>query len=96
MRNWVRREPSPARGQRSRQGHRRLLPEAGCRDWVFFPLFGETKGSLLLLLMYFCSSLNKKLWFLKDSESGRGEVGWSGVLGFQALWSVLLLPLEHS
>lgn len=33
----------------------------------FPPPFGETKGSLLLLLMYFCSSLNKKLWFLKGS-----------------------------
>lgn len=44
----------------------------------FFPPFGKTKGSLLLLLMYFCSSLNKKLWFLKGSEAGRGEVACRG------------------
>lgn len=42
--------------------------------FFFFFSFGKTKGSLLLLLMYFCSSLNKKLWFLKGCKAGRGQV----------------------
>lgn len=54
------------------------------------PPFGKTKGSLLLLLMYFCSSLNKKLWFLNESESGRGEGSCRMGCG-----SVFALPLEQ-
>lgn len=54
------------------------------------PPFGKTKGSLLLLLVYFCSSLNKKLWFLNEPEAGRGEGACRMGRG-----SVFALPLEQ-
>ena len=97
VRNWVRKEPSPpAHGQCSQQENQQLLPEAGCRGYFFFS-FGKTKGSLVLLVMYFCSSLNKKLWFLKGSKAGRGKVAYrKGVLSFRDLWSILAQPLECS
>lgn len=66
----------------------------GC---FFFSPFGETKGSLLLLLLYFCSSLNKKLWFLKGSKAERGQ-GCLSKAGTRlpGYWSILVLYLEHS
>lgn len=90
MRNWVSREPSlPACGQPSQQG---LLESAALsrgRMWglfFFFP-FGKTKSSLLLLLMYFCSSLNTKLWFLKGSKPGRGKALCRKIAGLSGLLS---------
>lgn len=91
-------ELPPQHGQCSQQGNQQLLPEAGCRGYFFFS-FGKTKGSLLLLLMYFCSSLNKKLWFLQGFKAGRDKVACGkGELGFQERWSILVLalPLECS
>ena len=44
--------------------------------------------------MYFCSSLNKKLWFLPGFKAGRDKVACrKGELGFQELWSILVLAL---
>ena len=52
--------------------------------FFFSPPFGETKGSSLRLLLYFCSFLNKKLWFLKGSKAERGKAACQKrVLGFQ-------------
>lgn len=71
----------PSRGISS-SFHRQDVRAVGCFSF-FFP-FWRNQRLLVAFLLYFCSSLNKKLWLLKESKAERGKAACrKRVLGFQ-------------